>query len=65
MNYKYLANKELDKFFEETDFSVGDIIRAITLEKISGLKVTNRGIITEKSDKEWYEIIEKAYENEQ
>ncbi len=64
MDYKYLTSKKVEKFFDETDLSVGEILRTITQEKFSGLKIENRNIFTEKSDEEWYSIIERAYEYE-
>ena len=65
MDYKYLTSKKLEKFFDETNLSVGDILRTITQEKFSGLKIENRNVFTETPDEEWYSIIEKAYEYEQ
>lgn len=64
MEYRYLTSKKIEKFFDETDLSVGEILRTITQEKFSGLKIENRNIFTEKSDVEWYSIIERAYEYE-
>ena len=59
MDYKFLAKKALEKLFEETDLSVGEIIRTLVQEKVSGLKATNRGALTSITDKEWYSKIEK------
>lgn len=64
MNYRFLAKKQIEKLFDNTNYSVGDIIRAITREEVSGLKSDNRSVLSEKTDQEWYEIIEKVYENE-
>ena len=64
MDYKFLAKKEIEKFFEETDLSVGEIIRTIIQEKFTGLKSENRGVLTEISDQEWYEKLEEAFEYE-
>jgi len=64
MDYRFLASKELEKFFEDTEMSVGEIIRTITQEKFTGLKSENRSVLTELSDKDWYEIIEKSFEYE-
>lgn len=65
MNYKFLAEEEIKNFFKSSDLSVGEILRTITQEKFTGLKIENRSKFTEISDKEWYEIIEKAFEFEQ
>lgn len=65
MDYKFLASKGIEKFFEESELTVGEIIRTITQEKFTGLKVENRSVLTSISDKEWYEIIEKSFEYEQ
>ena len=64
MNYKFLAKEEIVKFFEESELSVGEILRTITRETHTGLKVENPSRLTEISDKEWYEIIEKSFEDE-
>ncbi len=65
MDYKYLANKGVEKFFEETDLSVGEILRTIMQEKFTGINIENKSRLTDISDKEWYEIIEKTFEYEQ
>jgi len=65
MNYKFLTKEEVVKFFEESDLSVGEIFRTFTQEKFTGIKIENRSRFSEISDKEWYEIIEKAFEYEQ
>lgn len=65
MNYKFLAKEEITKFFEESELSVGEIVRALTQEKFTGVKIENRNRLSEISDKEWYEIIEKVFEYEQ
>lgn len=64
MNYRFLAKKALDKFFDDTELSVGEIMRLITQEKYTGLKAENRGVLMEMSDEKWYENIEKTLENE-
>lgn len=64
MDFRFLSKKQIEKFFTDTGFSVGQIIRAITREDISGVKIENRAEISSKSDQEWYEIIEKAFEDE-
>tara|TARA_R110002012_G_scaffold119169_1_gene268158 strand:- start:612 stop:773 length:162 start_codon:yes stop_codon:yes gene_type:complete len=51
--------------FEDSDLSVGEIIRTITQEKFTGLKSSNKGVLTNMSDQEWYESIQKANEYEQ
>lgn len=65
MNYKYLVSREITKMFEDSDLSVGEIIRTITQEKFTGLKSSNKGVLTNMSDQEWYESIQKANEYEQ
>ena len=65
MNLKYLIIKEFTRFMNETDLTVGEILRAITSEKFTGIEITNRGRFSEISDEEWYKIIENAYEYEQ
>lgn len=65
MNYKFLAKEEIVKFFEQSELSVGEILRTITQEKFTGVKIENRGRLSDISDKEWYEIIEKSFEYEQ
>ena len=64
MDYKFLVNKELEKFFEEDNLSIGDIFRIITSEKRTGIKIKNKSRFQEISDKEWYEILENALEYE-
>lgn len=64
MNYKFLAKEELIKFFEETDLSVGEIIRTITQEKFTGVNIPNRSQLTDVSDQKWYETFEKAFDYE-
>jgi|TARA_R110000868_G_scaffold74337_2_gene214921 hypothetical protein len=59
MDYNFLAKKAIEKLFEDTDLSVGEIIRELTKEKFTGLKAENRGVLTSISDKQWYGIIEK------
>jgi hypothetical protein len=65
MNYRFLANNTLNKFFENTELSVGEIFRAIMRESSTGIKIENKSRITEINDEEWYEILEKTIENEQ
>ena len=65
MDYRFLANRGLEKFFEESKLSVGEIMRTITQEKFTGIKIENKSRLTEISDQEWYEIIEKTFEYEQ
>ena len=65
MNYRFLANNTLNKFFENTELSVGEIFRAIMRESSTGIKIENKARITEISDEEWYGILEKTIENEQ
>ena len=64
MYYKFLADRALQKFFEESELSVGQIMRAITQEKFTGIKIENRSRFEEITDKEWYELIEKSQDNE-
>lgn len=64
MDYKFLSLKAIEKTFKESDMTVGEIIRTITQEKFSGIKIENRSVITETTDKEWCSIIEKAFDNE-
>lgn len=63
MNYKLLFQADMEKLFD-TDMSVGEIIRALTLEKFTGLKCENRNVLTEMTDQQWSRVAEKAYENE-
>ena len=65
MNYRFLANKALNEFFEESELSVGEILRSLLRESSTGIKIENKARITEITDSEWYEIIEKTRENEQ
>ena len=65
MDYKFLASRSIEKFFEETELTVGEVLRAITQEKFTGIKIENKSKLTEISDEEWYKIIEKAFEYEQ
>lgn len=64
MDYRFLASREIEKLFEETDLTVGEIIRSITQEKFTGLKSENRGVLSEMTDQEWYESIQKSAEYE-
>jgi len=59
MDYNFLAKKAMEKLFEETDLSIGEVIRELTQEKFTGLKSENRSVLTNKTDKEWYTVIEK------
>jgi hypothetical protein len=59
MDYNFLAKKAIERLFEETDLSIGEVIRELTQEKVTGLKSENRGVLTSKTDKEWYIAIEK------
>jgi hypothetical protein len=65
MNYKFLASKTIEKYFEETGLTVGEIMRAMMTESISGIKVENKARFTELTEKEWYNILTKTFENEQ
>lgn len=65
MDYRFLAKRGIEKFFKETELSVGEIMRTLIQEKFTGLKCENRRILTEISDQKWYEIIEKTFEYEQ
>ena len=65
MDYRFLASKGIEKFFEETDMSVGEIIRTIIQKKFTDIEIVNKSRITEISDQEWYEVIEKTYDYEQ
>lgn len=60
MDYKFLANKEIERFFEETNFSVGEIFLSIISKNNTGIEITNRSRFTELTDQEWYGIIEKS-----
>lgn len=64
MDYKFLANKEIEKFFEETEFSVGEILLSILQQRFTGVKIENKSKILDTSDQEWYEAIEKAFQYE-
>lgn len=61
MDYKFLVKKELDRFFEETELSVGEIFRNITSEKLTGISISNKSRFHDLTDKDWYEIIEKSF----
>lgn len=65
MDYRFLASRGIEKFFEETDLSVGEIIRTIVQKKFTGVEVENKSRFTDIPDKEWYEIIEKTFDYEQ
>lgn len=65
MNYRFLANKAINKFFEKSELTVGEIFRAIMRESSTGIKIENKSKITEITDKEWYVILEKTLDNEQ
>ena len=64
MNHKFLVKRSLVKLFEESEMSVGEIMRTITQEKFTGIKIENKRRLTELSDQDWYEVVEKACENE-
>ena len=64
MNYKFLASKTIEKYFE-SELSVGEILRSITTESISGISVENKARFTELSDEQWYNILENTFDNEQ
>lgn len=64
MNFQYLTINELRRFFEETDLSFGQILRTITSERFTGIKIENRSRFEEISDEEWLEIMEKALDYE-
>lgn len=64
MDYKFLVKKELEEFFENTELSVGEIFRSILSEKFSGVVISNKSRLTDLSDKEWYEIVEKSFDYE-
>ena len=65
MNYRYSTKKEIDRLFDETDLTVGEIIHTIVREKYTGIKISNRSKIRSMSDEDWYESIEKAARDEQ
>ena len=64
MNYKFLAGRAIQEALEETELSIGQIMRILTQEKFTGLKIENRSRFEEITDKEWYELIENAQNNE-
>lgn len=66
MNYKFLFQEELENAFIDTELSVGDVIRAITANKYTGVEISNPSRLQEISDKLWYQIIKTAiaYEKE-
>jgi hypothetical protein len=64
MDYKFLASRAIQKALEETELSVGQLMRVITQEKFTGVKIENRSRFEEITDKEWYELIESAQNNE-
>lgn len=62
MDYKFLAKIEIEKFFENTEFSVGEILLSILSHESVGVSINNRGKLLETTDQEWYAIIEKVLE---
>ena len=65
MDFRFLASRGIEKFFEDTDMSVGEIIRTIIQKKFTGIEVKNKSRLTDMSDQKWYEAIEKSFEYEQ
>lgn len=61
MDYKFLVSKEVEKFFDETNFSVGEILLSILQEKFTGIKIENKQRFLEMSDQDWYSVLEKVY----
>ena len=61
MNYKVLVKKELERFFEDTDLSVGEILRTVLSERLTGISIPNRSRFHELTDQDWYEIVEKSF----
>ena len=65
MNYRFLAKEGINKLFDESDLSVGEILRTIIRERATGLKCKNISVLTSITSEKWYEVIEKAYEETQ
>lgn len=65
INHTYLASTELDRFFEDTEMSFGEILRAILREKHTGIKIENRSRLTEITDEQWCKILKNTLEDEQ
>lgn len=66
MEYRFLVSKEVERFFEERpDMSVGEIFRAILNKSFTGIEIVNKGRLTELTDQDWYEAIDKAFNYEE
>lgn len=64
MNYKFLAKKEVESIFEDTKYSVGEVMRILTSERFTGIQIKDKSVLN-KTDEEWHEAFEKAYKYEQ
>ena len=63
MDYRFVVKKEIESYFDNTDYSVGEILRNIISEKLTGIVVINKGRFTEISDEQWYKIIEDSFKD--
>lgn len=63
VNYNTYIITELEKFLKENKYSFGQLLRTITREQYSGLRIENRSQF-EKTNEQWLEIIETALEDE-
>jgi len=67
MDYRHSAIDTLTDFAQEhDDMSFGDILYSFMRNSSTGLEIPNTELrkIRDISDKDWYEIIEKAKKNE-
>jgi len=60
MNYKFLASKEVEKIFEESNLSVSGIVEILHLTKV---KLEKKNESAEITDKMLYEAIETVFED--
>ena len=63
MDYRFVVKKEIESYFDNTDYSVGEILRNIISEKLTGIVVINKSRFTEISDEQWYKIIEDSFKD--
>lgn len=59
MDYRFLSKITIEKFFEETQLSVGEIIEVIALTKT---KLESKNKAADITDKMWYETFEVVIE---
>jgi len=63
LDYRIVVKKEIENYFDSTDYSVGEILRNIISEKLTGIVVINKSRFTEISDEQWYKIIEDSFKS--